>query len=97
MTGLVANHSHSRLEGRIECTCTAAFPPAAASRGDERWQTNRLQGPSVRQTTDWADAPTHRAISTHDLMAGERVIIIRHGKEEYRLRITASDKLILTK
>ncbi|HEY6438380.1 MAG TPA: hemin uptake protein HemP [Acetobacteraceae bacterium] len=46
---------------------------------------------------DWADAPTHRAISTHDLMAGERVIIIRHGKEEYRLRITASDKLILTK
>ncbi len=55
------------------------------------------QGPSVRQTTDWADAPTHRAISTHDLMAGERVIIIRHGKEEYRLRITASDKLILTK
>ena len=55
------------------------------------------QGPSVRQTTDWADAPTHRAISTHDLMAGERVIIIRHGTEEYRLRITASDKLILTK
>ena len=55
------------------------------------------QGPSVRPTTDWADAPTHRAISTHDLMAGERVIIIRHGKEEYRLRITASDKLILTK
>jgi hemin uptake protein HemP len=31
------------------------------------------------------------------LLAGERVIIIRHGTEENRLRITASDKLILTK
>jgi hemin uptake protein HemP len=53
--------------------------------------------PSIRPSIDWAAAPTHRAISTHDLMAGERVIIIRHGTEEYRLRITASDKLILTK
>jgi hemin uptake protein HemP len=53
--------------------------------------------PSIRSSTDWVDAPTHRAISSDDLMAGERVIIIRHGKEEYRLRITASDKLILTK
>ena len=53
--------------------------------------------PSLRPSTDWADAPAHRAISSDDLMAGERVIIIRHGKEEYRLRITASDKLILTK
>ena len=53
--------------------------------------------PSIRPSIDGAAAPTHSAISTHDLMAGERVIIIRHGTEEYRLRITASDKLILTK
>jgi hemin uptake protein HemP len=55
------------------------------------------QGRVIRPLSDWADAPAHRAISSDDLMAGERVIIIRHGKEEYRLRITASDKLILTK
>ena len=30
-------------------------------------------------------------------MAGETVIIIQHGKDEYRLRLTASGKLILTK
>ena len=49
------------------------------------------------EPTAWVDAPVHRSISSHDLMAGERVIIIRHGKDEYRLRLTASDKLILTK
>jgi len=31
------------------------------------------------------------------LMKGKRELIIRHGAETYRLRITASDKLILTK
>jgi hemin uptake protein HemP len=49
------------------------------------------------ESTAWVDAPVHRSIASHELMAGERVIIIRHGKDEYRLRLTASDKLILTK
>ena len=31
------------------------------------------------------------------LMQGRRELIIRHGAETYRLRITASNKLILTK
>lgn len=31
------------------------------------------------------------------LMSGRRELIIRHGTATYRLRITASDKLILTK
>jgi hemin uptake protein HemP len=31
------------------------------------------------------------------LMAGRRELIIRHGEDTYRLRITASNKLILTK
>ncbi len=30
-------------------------------------------------------------------MAGKREIIIEHGQDEYRLRITGSGKLILTK
>ena len=32
-----------------------------------------------------------------ELMAGEREAILEHGGQEYRLRITASGKLILTK
>lgn len=32
-----------------------------------------------------------------DLLRGQRVAIIDHGGEEYRLRLTANDKLILTK
>jgi len=32
-----------------------------------------------------------------DLATAEKIVIIRHGQEEYRLRITAAGKLILTK
>jgi len=32
-----------------------------------------------------------------DLLRGHRIAIIEHGGEEYRLRLTANDKLILTK
>jgi hemin uptake protein HemP len=31
------------------------------------------------------------------LMSGRRELIIRHGADSYRLRVTASNKLILTK
>lgn len=31
------------------------------------------------------------------LMKGRRELVIRHGADTYRLRITASNKLILTK
>jgi hemin uptake protein HemP len=37
------------------------------------------------------------AISSDALMAGRRVIIIRHGRLEYRLQVTGTGKLILTK
>lgn len=36
-------------------------------------------------------------IDSADLMNGAREIRIRHGASLYRLRVTASDKLILTK
>lgn len=38
-----------------------------------------------------------RRIASDRLMAGMREIIIEHGADEYRLRITGSGKLILTK
>jgi hemin uptake protein HemP len=52
---------------------------------------------TTANSPDWIGVPVHRAVSSDDLMAGETVIIIQHGKDEYRLRLTASGKLILTK
>jgi hemin uptake protein HemP len=40
---------------------------------------------------------TAPAIDSVALMSGRRELIIRHGTATYRLRITASNKLILTK
>jgi hemin uptake protein HemP len=40
---------------------------------------------------------TPRRIASVQLMAGNREIIIEHGDDEYRLRLTGSGKLILTK
>lgn len=37
------------------------------------------------------------AVDSTTLMAGKRELLIRHGDDTYRLRITASNKLILTK
>jgi hemin uptake protein HemP len=38
-----------------------------------------------------------RTISSRDLFGGEKLVIIRHEQEDYRLQMTASGKLILTK
>ena len=58
------------------------------------------------------DAPTHAAnpspparsvvmsgnrIDSRELFAAEREIIIAHGEDNYRLRLTSQNKLILTK
>jgi hemin uptake protein HemP len=40
---------------------------------------------------------TQRTISSRDLLGGDRMIIIRHEQEDYRLQVTAAGKLILTK
>jgi len=40
------------------------------------------------------DIPT---IQVHDLMPNSREAVLIHGGERYRLRITAKDKLLLTK
>jgi hemin uptake protein HemP len=38
-----------------------------------------------------------RRVSTNELMAGSREIILDHDGKEYRLRITSLGKLILTR
>ena len=42
-------------------------------------------------------AAADRPVDSRTLMQGKRELIICHGAETYRLRITASNKLILTK
>ncbi len=44
-----------------------------------------------------APHPDRRLCTSEDLFHGAREVVIRHGSEEYRLRITRSGKLILTK
>ncbi|HEY3065349.1 MAG TPA: hemin uptake protein HemP [Methylomirabilota bacterium] len=52
---------------------------------------------SDRTPPPTAEPSERRAVDSLDLFRGGREIVIRHGSDEYRLRITRSDKLILTK
>jgi hemin uptake protein HemP len=42
-------------------------------------------------------ADVNPSVDSVTLMKGRRELLIRHGADTYRLRITASNKLILTK
>ena len=44
-----------------------------------------------------AEPASPPVVLTEDLFGARREVIIRHGQQEYRLRITKADKLILTK
>ena len=46
---------------------------------------------------DTATSPVPSVVDSVTLMNGGRELIIRHGADTYRLRVTASNKLILTK
>jgi len=48
------------------------------------------------RTEPGADA-RHNRIDSSRLLAGSREIVIEHAGQEYRLRLTRNDKLILTK
>jgi hemin uptake protein HemP len=48
-----------------------------------------------RSSTARAGAP--RTISSRDILGDDKLVIIRHQDEIYRLQRTASGKLILTK
>jgi hemin uptake protein HemP len=51
--------------------------------------------PTPPADADNAVAP--RIVSSELLLAGRRELLIQHGTEQYRLRLTASNKLILVK
>jgi hemin uptake protein HemP len=53
-----------------------------------------LPPPPAAATPDTA-AP--RIVTSEDLLAGKRELLIQHGTEQYRLRLTANNRLILVK
>ena len=52
--------------------------------------------PLALETKPTTDARAHR-IDSRQLLAGDRELVIDHAGQEYRLRLTRNDKLILTK
>jgi len=54
-------------------------------------------GPSSDPTSSPDNAAAPRIVSSESLLAGRRELLIQHGAEQYRLRLTASNKLILVK
>jgi hemin uptake protein HemP len=53
--------------------------------------------PAPQPRQEDADPAEPLTISSETLLAGRRQVIIRHGRERYRLLLTSSNKLILTK
>ena len=67
--------------------------PAASSDDTERGDNHAgATSPATRSL-----AVTGNRIDSRDLFSSEREIIIAHGQEAYRLRLTSQNKLILTK
>ncbi|NJO24013.1 MAG: hemin uptake protein HemP [Sphingomonadales bacterium] len=53
--------------------------------------------PRATEARDTPRQSTLRRLKVTELLAGEREAILEHSGQDYRLRITASGKLILTK
>lgn len=56
------------------------------------------QQPDPKNPSSWeAPGPVLREYDSAELLQGEKEVLIRHGNEVYRLRLTKNDKLILQK
>lgn len=67
------------------------------SKGDER-RMNEMSRPIRADELERGRSELNMpAVESVAILQGRRELIIRHGAELYRLRLTASNKLILTK
>lgn len=55
------------------------------------------QSPSTLTPGTDSESEDLRIVDSSDLLRGERLVLIRHNGQIYRLQLTRSDKLILTK
>jgi hemin uptake protein HemP len=67
------------------------------SRDDDNSQQSTAAGPPALPSGLRQLAITENHIDSRELFTGTREIIIAHGDDNYRLRLTAQNKLILTK
>jgi len=58
---------------------------------------NRVEIDRPHHQGDAGPVRSKRRITSVELLGSAREIVIEHGGDEYRLRITSNDKLILTK
>jgi hemin uptake protein HemP len=58
---------------------------------------DRPCGDDAGQSLANAQGDSPRIISSSDILHGAREVIIQHGEERYRLRVTKAGKLILNK
>ena len=65
---------------------------SAASRDDMERGGSHAVTPAIRSVT-----VTGNRVDSRDVFSGDREIIIAHGEDTYRLRLTSQNKLILTK
>ncbi len=56
-----------------------------------------VSSPQAAGASRSGDVPTMCRVSSDELLAGRRELVIEHSGEEYRLRLTSKGKLILTK
>jgi len=56
-----------------------------------------VNAPQPNRTTPSSPPPSAQRIDSRRLLAGGRELVIDHAGQEYRLRLTRNDKLILTK
>ncbi len=70
---------------------TGGSPKTPDTSGNDRGDQSRT--PLIERAIPLTD----NRIQSRDLFVSSREIIITHGEETYRLRLTAQNKLILTK
>ncbi len=58
---------------------------------------NKITSDVAANTAEQASVITTRVITSEALFAGKRELVIKHAGHDYRLRLTAQGKLILTK
>jgi hemin uptake protein HemP len=56
-----------------------------------------MSDPKAERPPEDAPEARPRRIDLNTILRGDREVIIAHGADEYRLRLTSNDKLLLTK
>jgi hemin uptake protein HemP len=86
------------MQLQMTCTTPKVAPPTAnATYSQIESIFSMTDEPPRTRPESPIEAPGLPSISSEQLLGGQREIIIQHGAEQYRLRLTNNNKLILVK